>query len=162
MFQARPGGGASPVGDGWPAGGEWQAAGGIKFGSLEVTEVRFPLFFRTHEFRPGSGGDGQYRGGPGCVLEMVAEIDEPARGNTAGDGVRYGACGMLGGDDGLPHRYVLHSSGRQLRALKTKEVGIEIRPGDVFKIESGGGGGWGDPAQRDPTARESDAINGFV
>jgi N-methylhydantoinase B len=93
---------------------------------------------------------------------MVAEIDEPARGNTAGDGVRYGACGMLGGDDGLPHRYVLHSSGRQLRALKTKEVGIEIRPGDVFKIESGGGGGWGDPAQRDPTARESDAINGFV
>ena len=76
MFQARPGGGASPVGDGWPGGGEWQAAGGIKFGSLEVTEVRFPLFFRTHEFRPGSGGDGQYRGGPGGVLEMVAEIDE--------------------------------------------------------------------------------------
>ena len=36
MFQARPGGGASPVGDGWPGGGEWQAAGGIKFGSLEV------------------------------------------------------------------------------------------------------------------------------
>ena len=162
MFQARPGGGASPVGDGWPAGGEWQAAGGIKFGSLEVTEVRFPLFFRTHEFRPGSGGDGQYRGGPGCVLEMVAEIDEPARGNTAGDGVKYGACGMLGGKDGLPHRYVLHSEGRQPRALKTKEVGIEIRPGDVFKIESGGGGGWGDAAKRDPAARESDAINGFV
>ncbi|MEJ0019395.1 MAG: hydantoinase B/oxoprolinase family protein [Acetobacteraceae bacterium] len=109
MFQARPGGGASPAGDGWPAGGEWQAAGGIKFGSLEVTEVRFPLFFRTHEFRPGSGGEGQYRGGPGCVLEMVAEISEPARGNTAGDGVKYGACGMLGGNDGLPHRYVLHS-----------------------------------------------------
>ncbi len=162
MFQARPGGGASPVGDGWPAGGEWQAAGGIKFGSLEVTEVRFPLFFRTHEFRPGSGGDGQYRGGPGCVLEMVAEIDEPAKGNTAGDGVKYGACGMLGGNDGLPHRYVLHSEGRQQRALKTKEVGIEVRPGDVFKIESGGGGGWGDPAKRDPAARSSDEINGFV
>ena len=87
MFQARPGGGASPVGDGWPAGGEWQAAGGIKFGSLEVTEVRFPLFFRTHEFRPGSGGDGQYRGGLGGVLEMVLEIEETAKGNTAGDGV---------------------------------------------------------------------------
>jgi N-methylhydantoinase B len=162
MFQARPGGGASPAGDGWPGGGEWQAAGGIKFGSLEVTEVRFPLFFRTHEFRPGSGGDGQYRGGPGCVLEFVAEIDEPARGNTAGDGVKYGACGMLGGQDGLPHRYVLHSAGRQQRPLKTKEVGIEIRPGDVFKIESGGGGGWGDAAKRDPAARERDAINGFV
>ena len=52
FFQARPGGGASPAGDGWPGAGEWQAAGGIKFGSLEVTEVRFPLFFRRHEFRP--------------------------------------------------------------------------------------------------------------
>jgi len=162
MFQARPGGGASPVGDGWPGGGEWQAAGGIKFGSLEVTEVRFPLFFRTHEFRPGSGGDGQYRGGPGCVLEMVAEINEAAKGNTAGDGVKYGACGILGGKDGLPHRYVLHSEGRQQRVLKTKEVGIEVQPGDVFRVESGGGGGWGDPAKRDPAARERDEVNGFV
>ena len=60
FFQARPGGGASPAGDGWPGAGEWQAAGGIKFGSLEVTEVRFPLFFRRHEFRPDSGGEGKY------------------------------------------------------------------------------------------------------
>ena len=49
-----------PAGDGWPSAGEWQAAGGIKFGSVEVAEVRFPLFFRRHEFRPDSGGDGQY------------------------------------------------------------------------------------------------------
>ena len=55
FFQARPGGGASVAGDGWPGAGEWQAAGGIKFGSLEVTEVRFPLFFRRHEFRPDFG-----------------------------------------------------------------------------------------------------------
>src|ERR1700686_1915505 len=65
FFQPRPGGGLWVAGDGWPGGGEWQAAGGIKFGSLEVTEVRFPLFFRSHEFRPGSGGAGRYRGGPG-------------------------------------------------------------------------------------------------
>src|SRR4029077_18032134 len=129
MFQARPGGGASPGGDGWPGGGEWQAAGGIKFGSLEVTEVRFPLFFRRHEFRGGSGGDGQYRGGPGAELEFVAEIDEPALANTAGDGVRYGACGILGGQDGLPHRYALHSGNAEPRPIKTKEDGPLIPPG---------------------------------
>jgi len=162
LFQARPGGGASPVGDGWPGGGEWQAAGGIKFGSIEVTEVRFPLFFRRHEFRPDSGGEGQYRGGPGCSLELAVEIAEPARGNTAGDGVKYGACGILGGADGLPHRYVLHSEGRPPREIKTKEVGIPIRPGDVFTVESGGGGGWGDPAKRDPAARARDVASGFV
>ncbi len=162
LFQARPGGGAYNAGDGWPGAGEWQAAGGIKFGSLEVTEVRFPLFFRRHEFRTGSGGDGQYRGGPGGDLEFVAEISSNARANTAGDGVRHGACGILGGKDGLPHRYVLHSDGAEPRPLKTKETGVTIRPGDVFKVLSGGGGGWGDPAKRDPAARALDKSNGFT
>jgi len=156
FFQARPGGGASPAGDGWPGAGEWQAAGGIKFGSLEVTEVRFPLFFRRHEFRADSGGAGEYRGGPGGVVEMVVETAKPAVGNTAGDGVRHGACGILGGDDGVPHRYILHSTGRTPRAIKTKEVGLVIQPDDVLVLESGGGGGWGDPALRDPDAAARD------
>jgi N-methylhydantoinase B len=162
FFQARPGGGASPVGDGWPGAGEWQAAGGIKFGSLEVTEVRFPLFFRRHEFRPDSGGAGKYRGGPGGVAEIVVETTEPTVGNTAGDGVRHGACGILGGADGVPHRYMLYSEPRPPRAIRTKETGLVIRPGDVLVLESGGGGGWGDPAERDPDAVARDLDNGFV
>lgn len=161
MFQARPGGGASSAGDGWPTAGEWQAAGGIKFGSLEVTEARFPLFFRRHEFRPDSGGAGQHRGGVGAVLEFVVETAEPALANTAGDGVRYGACGMAGGRDGAPHRYRLLSRGR-VRVLRTKEAGVVVRPGDVFVVESGGGGGWGDPRKRSRAARAADAENGFV
>jgi N-methylhydantoinase B len=162
FFQARPGGGASSAGDGWPGGGEWQAAGGIKFGSLEVTEVRFPLFFKTHEFRPDSGGAGQYRGGPGGIVEMVVETEEPAVGNTAGDGVRYGACGILAGADGLPHRYMLYSGNQDPRPIKTKETGLTIRPGDRLVLESGGGGGWGDPKKRDPAAIATDVENGFV
>jgi N-methylhydantoinase B len=162
MFHARPGGGASPVGDGWPTAGEGQAAGGIKFGSVEVTEVRFPLFFARHEFRPDSGGDGRFRGGPGSVLELHVEIAEPARANTAGDGTRHAPYGILGGEDGLPHRYRLRSRGRRDRALRTKEVGIVVRPGDVFLVESGGGGGYGDPRQRTAAARAYDRENGFV
>jgi N-methylhydantoinase B len=162
FFQARPGGGASPAGDGWPGAGEWQAAGGIKFGSLEVTEVRFPLFFRRHEFRPDSGGQGKFRGGPGGVVEMVVETAEPAVGNTAGDGVRHGACGILGGKDGLPHRYTLYSDATAPRAIKTKEVGLVIQPNDVLILESGGGGGWGHPAERDLDAIAQDLENGFV
>src|SRR5207248_949907 len=162
FFQARPGGGASSAGDGWPGGGEWQAAGGIKFGSLEVTEVRFPLFFKTHEFRPDSGGAGQYRGGPGGIVDMVVETEEPAIGNTAGDGVRHGACGILGGEDGLPHRYTLYSGNQPPRPIKTKETGLVIRPGDRLILESGGGGGWGNAADRDPAAIADDIANGFV
>jgi len=162
FFQARPGGGASSAGDGWPGGGEWQAAGGIKFGSLEVTEVRFPLFFKTHEFRTDSGGAGQYRGGPGGIVEMTVETAEPAVGNTAGDGVKHGACGILDGTDGLPHRYTLYSGTQPPRPIKTKETGLVIRPGDRFVLESGGGGGWGDPTTRDAAATASDVENGFV
>jgi N-methylhydantoinase B len=162
MFHARPGGGASPAGDGWPTAGEWQAAGGIKFGSVEVTEVRFPLFFRSHEFRPDSGGDGRNRGGVGASMQLVVEIDRPARANTAGDGVRHGACGLFGGQDGQPHRYVLRSRGRPDRVLRTKEVGITIHPGDVIHVESGGGGGWGEPRERSEDMRREDLLQGFV
>jgi len=162
MFQGRPGGGASSAGDGWPGAGEWQAAGGIKFGSIEVTEVRFPLFFRRHEFRPDSGGDGRYRGGPGGELELVIETNEPALGNTAGDGVKYGACGLGGGEDGKPHRYWLQSQGRSDRLLKTKETGIVLRPGDVLHVRSGGGGGWGEAALRTDAERARDRAQGFV
>jgi N-methylhydantoinase B len=162
FFQGRPGGGASAAGDGWPGAGEWHSAGGIKFGSLEVTEARFPLFFTTHEFRPDSGGAGQHRGGPGGVVEMVVETAQPAVGNTAGEGVRHGACGILGGEDGQTHRYTLHSGNAEPRPIKTKETGIVIRPGDHLVLESGGGGGWGDPARRDPAAIADDIESGFV
>jgi N-methylhydantoinase B len=162
FFQARPGGGASSAGDGWPGAGEWQAAGGIKFGSLEVTEVRFPLFFKRHEFRADSGGDGQYRGGPGGIVEMVVETQEPALANTAGDGVVHGACGILGGEDGAPHRYILYSGNAEPRAIRTKETGLVIRPGDRLVLESGGGGGWGNPAERPDENRCLDIEKGFV
>jgi len=127
-----------------------------------VTEVRFPLFFRSHEFRPDSGGQGRYRGGVGASMQLVIETDRPARANTAGDGVRHGACGLFGGQDGLPHRYVLRSRGRPDRVLRTKEVGIAVHPGDVIHVESGGGGGWGDPRERSEVARGEDLLQGFV
>jgi N-methylhydantoinase B len=162
MFHARPGGGATAVGDGWETAGEGQAAGGIKFGSVEVAEVRFPLTFEHHEFRPGSGGDGRHRGGVGAVLRLRVDVTEPGVANTAGDGVRHAPYGLLGGQDGLPHRYRLRSRGGRTRVLKTKEVGIPVRPGDVFVVESSGGGGYGPPARRPREARERDRRNGLV
>jgi len=162
MFQARPGGGASSGGDGYSSIGEWHSVGGLKFGSIEVAEVRFPLHFRLHEFRPGSGGDGQFRGGLGVSLDMVLETAQPALGNTAGEGVRHGPCGMLGGKDGAPHRYRLLREGRPPRELRTKEVGIELNPGDCLEIRSSGGGGWGPPEKRTAQARKHDEEQGLT
>ncbi len=145
LFHARPGGGASVAGDGWATAGEWHTVGGIKFGSTEVMEARFPLVLERHEFREGSGGGGRHHGGDGAVLDLRVEA-EGAMANTAGDGARHGARGMGGGADGLPHHYVLEAPGAPPRTLRTKEAGVSVPRGSRFRLLSGGGGGWGTPA----------------
>lgn len=162
LFHARPGGGGHAKGDGWSGVGEWHSAGGLKFGSVEMAEARFPLFFRRHEFRPGSAGEGTFRGGLGAELDLVIETEGPARANTAGDGIRHGAAGMLGGTDGAPHRYTLRHDDGSERDLRTKETGILLLPGDVLLVRSGGGGGWGPPEKRDPHAIEADRAEGLI
>src|SRR5439155_1297286 len=82
---------------------------------------------------------GRHRGGVGSVLRLRVDTTEDGVANTAGDGTRHPSYGILGGADGLPHRYRLLSRGRAPRTLKTKEVGIPVRPGDVFFVESAGG-----------------------
>ena len=162
LFHARPGGGGSSQGDGWSSAGEWHSGGGLKFGSVEMAEARFPLYFAKHEFNPGSAGDGTYRGGFGGELVMRLETDGPAVANTAGDGARYGAAGMLGGQDGAPHHYTLDRADGTSRVLRTKEVGIPLAPGDTLHLRAGGGGGWGPPDKRDPAARAADAAEGLL
>ena len=162
MFQARPGAGASPGGDGWNGSGEWHSTGGLKFGSIEVTENRFPLFFERHEYRPNSGGDGRYVGGTGVDLTFRVETDTPCQANTAGDGARHGACGLLGGQDGAPHHYVMRAQNKKRVTLPTKQEGIEVPPGTVFEIHSAGGGGWGSPESRKSDALAYDVLNGYV
>ena len=162
MFHARPGAGASPGGDGWHGTGEWHSAGGLKFGSVEVAESRFPLFFERHEYRPDSGGDGRHTGGAGVDLELCVETDTDCVANTAGDGARHGACGLLGGADGAPHRYLMRVPNQVAEVLATKREGITVPPGTVFEVHSAGGGGWGPPTERDPAARDRDRMNGYV
>ena len=81
-------------------------------------------------------------------------VDHPGRATRAEH--------QIGPADGLPHRYTLYSKGNPPRAIKTKETGIVIRPGDVLVLESGGGGGWGNPGERSLEAIAADRENGFV
>jgi N-methylhydantoinase B len=162
MFQARPGGGGSAAGDGYSTIGEWHSAGGIKFGSIEVAETRFPLVFETHEYRSDSAGDGQYRGGHGGDMRLRVEAAGVTRANTAGEGVVHGARGIGGGRDGAPHDYTLLAPDAPPRKLRSKELDIPIPSGSVIHVLSGGGGGWGDPANRNPADRASDAAEGLA
>ena len=162
MFQARPGGGGSVAGDGYSTIGEWHSAGGIKFGSIEVAETRFPLVFETHEYRPKSAGDGKHRGGYGGDMLLRVEAVGNCIANTAGEGVVHGARGMLGGSDGAPHDYTLLAPGAAPRKLKSKEISVPVPTGSVIHVLSGGGGGWGKPEDRDPAARAKDVAEGLA
>ena len=127
-----------------------------------MAETRFPLVFETHEYRPGSAGDGRFRGGYGGDMRLRVESVGKTVANMAGEGIVHGARGMLGGHDGAPHDYTLLAPGAEPRKLKTKEINVPIPTGSVIHVLSGGGGGWGDPAERDPTAREADKIEGLT
>ncbi|WP_246791364.1 hydantoinase B/oxoprolinase family protein [Bradyrhizobium commune] len=139
-----------------------RSAGGIKFGSIEVAEARFPLHFRHHEYLADSGGVGQFRGGLGVALDLVVQTEKPAPANTAGEGVRHGACGLLGGNDGAPHRYGLVSPGPTATGAATKEVGVEVVPGDCFEVRSSGSGGWGPPESVRSRRGETTACSVFT
>ena len=161
FFMARGGGGASLGHDGWSCVGEVNVAGGIRANSVEVTEERFPLFVVNHELRPGSAGDGQWRGGLGAVCEIIYEGEGEALLNTAGDGAVVPPFGVLGGKPGLPHIYSIVAGGVET-VLRTKQTGVVVRPGDRIVALSSGGGGYGDPALRSPESNAWDRRNGYV
>ncbi|MYA61028.1 MAG: hydantoinase B/oxoprolinase family protein [Dehalococcoidia bacterium] len=161
FFMARGGGGASLGHDGWSCVGEVNVAGGIRANSVEVTEERFPLFVVNHELRPGSAGNGQWRGGLGAVCEIIYEGEGEASLNTAGDGAIVPPFGVLGGEPGLPHRYSIVSDGVET-VLPTKQTGVVVRPGDRIVALSSGGGGYGDPSLRSRESNDWDHKNGYV
>ena len=161
FFLARGGGGASEGYDGWSNVGEVNVAGGIRSPSIEVTEERFPFFIERHELRPDSGGVGAWRGGLGAVCDLVYEGEGPALLNTAGDGIVVPPFGLFGATDGLPHHYTIVSNGSE-RVLGSKEVGVVVNPGDHIICLSSGGGGYGQPKDRDGDAATWDLKNGYV
>ena len=161
FFLARGGGGASDGCDGWSNVGEINVAGGIRSPSIEVTEERFPFFIERHELRPDSGGAGTWRGGLGAVCDLVYEGEGPALLNTAGDGVVVPPFGLFGATDGLPHHYKIVYGGAE-RVLGSKEVGVVVNPGDHIVCLSSGGGGYGQPENRDKDASIWDLKNGYV
>jgi len=160
-FMGRGGGGASSGNDGWTCVGEVNVAGGIRAPSVEITEERFPLFVVSHELRPDSAGNGQWRGGLGAVCEIIYDGKSKGTMNTAGDGMIVPPFGLFGGSEGLPHRYSIVSNGTE-RVLKSKETEVTVLPGDRIIALSSGGGGYGNSKKRDKNSIEWDKKNGYL
>ena len=100
---------------------------------VEALETEFPLRVRELSVRRGSGGEGRHRGGDGIVREIEALA--PMRFTLITERRRHPPRGRDGGDDGAPGRNLLNGE-----PLPSKAEG-DLRPGDMLRIETPGGGG---------------------
>jgi len=135
------------------------AAGDFKNYPVEIMEQRYPLRLRRHGLRTGSGGDGRHRGGLGIVREY--ETLEPCLLSLWFERHDRPAWGLHGGKDGAPPEVWVTRPGEE-RRLVLKCNAMPVPAGTVVEVHSGGGGGWGDPAERSPQNRAEDERLGLI
>ena len=134
---------------------------------IEVWEHKYPVLVERYALIPGSGGDGTHRGGLGTVHEIRLLADHYLSG--LGDRHRVPPWGIQGGEPGWPNRWLLRRKGRarELQAIfklpsPSKFYNLALKAGDVLIIETGGGGGYGDPHERSASAIARDRRDGYV
>ena len=130
---------------------------GVRTMPVEATENVSPVVFWRKELRPDSGGAGRTRGGCGQIMEVATKGDLEFAVNATFDRVMHPPKGRDGGGDGAAGRVTLKSG----KVLRPK--GFQIIPdGDRLILEMAGGGGMGDPDERDPAKVARDVRDGLV
>lgn len=128
---------------------------------IEMVEAKYPVTFTRYGLIPDSGGAGQFRGGLGLVREWRLDAAEGSL-STNFERFRHAPYGIKGGAPGsLSRTTVTHPDGSTV-SLRSKVSGIPLTRGDVVTIETSGGGGYGDPAARDPQRLARDLAEGLV
>jgi N-methylhydantoinase B len=157
-----------PTVGGW---GAWQGSdgesglinnvnGSLKDLTIEVLETKYPMRMTHYGFRTDSGGPGKWRGGNGIIREYTLDGESATlflwfeRSKTPG-------WGLFGGKDATPPIVVLNP-GREDERRMLKCSRVALKRGDVVRTMTGGGGGFGDPAERDPEAVRADVRNRHV
>jgi N-methylhydantoinase B len=126
---------------------------------IEDIESHYPLRVRRYELVDEGAGAGRWRGGLGSVRDIEFLADGGF--SLEGDGNLVPPPGLFGGRPGTPGSVTLNPDG-EAQPLPSKIPYRKARRGDVLRLVGPCGGGYGDPAQRDPAATELDARNGFA
>ena len=126
---------------------------------IEIVETEFPTRVVRFELVPDSGGAGQWRGGLSFRREYV--VNQPATILYRGDKARYPARGAAGGADGRSSHFIVNPGESDEKEMPTN-CRVELKPGERFRVEAAGGGGFGDPAKRDAQVLARDIEDGYV
>lgn len=127
----------------------------------EILEASYPVMFRQWALRPDSAGAGAHRGGLGAIYEI-----EPLRDAEVfllGERGKVAPFGVSGGNPAALNRFVWEAEdGEHSPPLVSKVTGVSVPAGRAVRLESPGGGGWGDPRTRDPALVCRDVRLGYV
>ena len=130
---------------------------------VEAVEQKYPIRVERTTLREDSGGDGRWRGGLGLSRELRL-LAPDARFSALSEKNILPPYGVCGGASGAPNRFVVAREGHVIEpsALPGKVSGFPCAAGDVVLLQSSGGGGYGDPLERDPDAVARDVADGYV
>ncbi len=161
MFSFFGGGhGGHPEGDGLNHGNAPISTATIP--PLEILEAAYPIRFTQWALRPDSGGPGKHRGGLGAVYEIEL-LEEEADVFLFGERGRYAPAGVAEGQEALPNRFFYEQDdGFHEPPMVSKMTGIHIRKGQRLRLETPGGGGYGNPDSRSQVSIKKDRELGYI
>jgi len=127
---------------------------------IEEIEKEIPMYVRRYALRQDSEGAGRFRGGLGVRRDMEF-YDHQASFTVLSDRAKFAPWGLFGGEDAAPARYVVDPGTEGEREVASKSTTL-LDPSQVASIQTPGGGGYGDPLERDPELVLQDVVNGKV
>jgi N-methylhydantoinase B len=129
---------------------------------VEILEQHYPLVFEEYALREGSSGAGRHRGGYG-VNYRVRLLRGSAKASFLMDHGREGPPGLIGGAPGARNELLVGQNGVVTTPEHlSKGEGYELEVGDWVQVRTPGGGGYGDPRERDPARVRLDVKRGYI
>ena len=153
--------GGNPEGDGLNHGNNPISTATIP--PTEILESLYPVMFTQWALRPDSAGPGFHRGGLGAIYEVEALAEGGAEVFLLGERGKFPPFGVNGGKPAALNRFFYPTeSGERSPPLTSKITDVHIRRGQRVRLETPGGGGFGDPRTRDPARVARDVALGYV
>jgi N-methylhydantoinase B len=159
-----------PNAGGWGAGIDQDGEGGLVcIGDgetyilpLEVTEAIYGIQVDRYEFNTAPGGEGMYRGGRGLIRDYRILSDEGGFITSTFGRNKFTAWGVAGGRNGSSNAVQIRFADGREPVTVGKTARYPLKKGDVARLITGAGGGWGNPTERDPTLVLADLRAGLI
>lgn len=155
------GGAASPHADGWLTAAHAGNGGMLRYDSVEIDELHYPIVVHRREIAPDTEGAGRTRGAPSALVEYGPIVGAELQAAYGADGAENPALGVRGGGVGGRCRHLRRDSAGALHALPAAAE-VVLAAAESIVCWTTGGGGYGDPRERSPAAVARDVREGWV